>query len=375
MDFNLFIYCTAGRRAELEAGMAGQKHELYQRMLDEIADYATFADDNGYAGFGHPEHHLQLEGFEISNDPTLMAMWLGQHTKRLRVITCGFVSTTHNPLRAAEAITTLDHMLKGRFGVGFVRGYQARWVENFKIRSDLSAVGPWNKNTDVDDYNRDYFTEWVDVVTTALTNKTFSYQGKFWQFPPADFVNPHEHGVYSQFGAGVDPAMRISEVGVAPRPYQSPHPPFYGGFTGSMRTAIFWAKYGGTPIVMADSMEFCEALWGSYREESLRLERQVAPGSEAAWGGLMVCAPTDAEAQRQFEDMRWFWERWSIPFGNGFPPLLVGSPDTISRKLEAARDTINPRETFLIFPQGIHEKNQVLDSLGLFSSAVMPRFQ
>ncbi len=44
MKFGLFMYCTIGRRDELEAGMAGCKPELYQRMLDEIAGYASFAD-------------------------------------------------------------------------------------------------------------------------------------------------------------------------------------------------------------------------------------------------------------------------------------------------------------------------------------------
>ena len=116
MQFNLFMYCTVGRRAELESGMAGKDPRLYRRMLDEIAEYVGFADESGYAGFGHPEHHLQIEGFEISNEPTLMGMWLGQHSRKPRVITCGFVSTTHNPLRTAESIATMDNMLGGRIG-------------------------------------------------------------------------------------------------------------------------------------------------------------------------------------------------------------------------------------------------------------------
>ena len=66
IDFNIFMYCTVGRRNELETGMAGKDPELYQRMLDEIADYVRFADDAGYAGWGHPEHHLQIEGFDIN---------------------------------------------------------------------------------------------------------------------------------------------------------------------------------------------------------------------------------------------------------------------------------------------------------------------
>ena len=173
MKFNLFMYCTVGRKAELEAGMAEKDPNLYQRMLQEIADYVCYADEAGYAGWGHPEHHLQIEGFEASNDPTLMGMWIGSHSRCLRVITCGFVSTAHNPLRTAEAIATMDHMLGGRFGVGIVRGYQSRWVENFKVRPDLTAVGPWNKNSPADDRNREYFAEFVDIVLTALREDTF----------------------------------------------------------------------------------------------------------------------------------------------------------------------------------------------------------
>src|SRR6266404_3264491 len=220
MRFSLFMYCTVGRRAELEAGMAGRNPALYQRMLDEIAEYVRFADDAGYFGFGHPEHHLQIEGFEISNDPRLMSMWLGRHSKKLRVITCGFVSTTHNPLRVAEDIATMDHMLGGRFGVGLVRGYQARWVENFKVRDELNAVGPWNKDQPADVANREYFSEFVDVVVKALSNETFSHHGKYWTFPPAGMVNPHDHPVYVKYGQGVTPAMKIEQVGIAPRPHR-----------------------------------------------------------------------------------------------------------------------------------------------------------
>ena len=70
MKFGLFVYCTIGRRSELEQGMAGRKPELYQRMLEELARLAVFSEDRGYFSFGHPEHHLQIEGFQVSNNPT-----------------------------------------------------------------------------------------------------------------------------------------------------------------------------------------------------------------------------------------------------------------------------------------------------------------
>ena len=373
--FNPFMYCTMGRRNELERGMAGKDPVLFQRMLAEVGEYARVADEAGYAGIGHPEHHLQIEGFEASNEPTLMGMWLGQHSKRLRIITCGFVSTTHNPLRTAESIATMDHMLQGRFGVGLVRGYQARWVENFKIRADIGPVGPWNKNEAEDEYNREYFAEFVDVVVKALTHDTFNHQGKFFQFPPPGLVNPHVHGVYAQYGRGVSPAMEISEIGIAPPPFQRPHPPLYGGFSASLRTARFWAKYRGKPIVMSSDLEFCRLLWEAYRKEAATFGYTPNPGDEAAWGGLMICAKTDAEAEALAADMRWFWEQWATPFGQGAVNILFGSPDTLSRQIEAAAKAVPINECFLIIPQGIHDRGQVLDSLELFATRVIPRFQ
>ena len=375
MDFNLFSNFTVGRRAELEAGLAGLRVDLYQRMLEETAQIAAAADEWGFAGFGHPEHHLQIEGLEPSNDLAAMAMFLGQHTKRMKVISCGWVSTTQNPLRAAETIATLDNMLRGRFSFGLVRGYQYRWVENFKIRPELTAVGPWNKDSAEDNLNRAYFAEYIEVVTKALTSRTFSHQGEFWQFPATGMVNPHLHRVYTEMGAGVREDMTFDEVGIAPRPYQQPMPQMYAGFSSSLRTALFWARYKGRPIVMSDNYEFCDLLWSKYREEALKWGHELERGSEGAWGGIVVCAPTDLEAQRQFEDMAWFWDTWQVPFGSATPELLVGSPDTISAKIEAAQARFNPTEAFMIIPQGIHPASQVCDSLELFASKVMARFR
>jgi alkanesulfonate monooxygenase SsuD/methylene tetrahydromethanopterin reductase-like flavin-dependent oxidoreductase (luciferase family) len=374
MDFNLFVYCTLGRREELEAGGAGLRNDLYQRMLAELGEFVETADDAGYAGFGHPEHHLQIEGFEASNEPTLTGMFIGQHSKRLRVITCGFVSTTHNPLRTAESIATMDHMLGGRFGVGLVRGYQARWVSNYRVREDLEPVGPWNRDTEADAINREYFTEFVEVVLKALRNETFSHRGKYWNFPPLGYVNPHDAPAYTRFGRGVEADMSIREVGIAPRPLQTPHPPLYAGFTHSLRTAVFWAKYLGKPIVLAENLDFCERLWAAYRSEAEKFGHDVTPGEEAAWGGAMICAPTDAEAQALADDYKWFWDAWFVPFGQGHPEYLVGSPDTLSKRIEEASGRVPFRECFLLIPQGLHTRDQVMRSIELFGEKVIPRF-
>ena len=373
MKFGLFVYCTVGRKHELQAGLAGRDPLLYHRMIHELGNYAKFAEDNGYFAFGHPEHHLQIEGFEAANDPALMAMWLGKHTEKLRIVTCGFVSTTNNPLATAEKIATMDHMLNGRFGVGLVRGYQARWVENYKVQPALKAVGPWNKNTNEDEFNRRYFSEFVEIVISALKNETFSYQGEFWQFPPADMVNPHHHSVYTDFGRGVNNDMSINEIGIAPKPLQDSIP-LYGGFSASLRTAKFWAKYKGRPIVLSGNTEFLSLLWNEWRNEAEAHGHDIEPGDEACWGGIMVCAETDSKAWALFEDMKWFWDNWATPFGQDMPELLVGSPDTLNKQIDAINKTVPIKESFLLIPAGLHTPTQIKDSLDLFARKVMPNF-
>lgn len=88
--------------------------------------------------------------------------------------------------------------------------------------------------------------------------------------------------------------MRVNQIGIAPRPLQGPHPPLYGGFAASMRTALFWAK-----------------------------------------------------------DMMWLWQSWATPFGQGVPELLIGSPDTISRRLDQVKQALpDQEEVVLLIPQG-----------------------
>ena len=186
MKFNAIDYCTVGTRKEIEGSMAGKRPELYQRMLKDLKEYVTVCDQTGFEGFGHPEHHLQIEGMEATGSPGLLSMFIGQHSTRLKVDVLGYVLNTHNPLRVAEDVAMMDHMLEGRLNVAFVRGYQARWVQNYGSLPGVEAVGHWNKKQASDLKNRRAFEESVAVIKKAWSNDTFSHRGEFWQFPPED---------------------------------------------------------------------------------------------------------------------------------------------------------------------------------------------
>ena len=98
------------------------------------------------------------------------------------------------------------------------------------------------------------------------------------------------------------------------------------------------------------------------------------PGDQACWGGIAICAKTDAQAERLFEDMAWFWKTWATPFGQGMPEVLVGSPDTLNRRIEAVSKAVPIDEAYLLIPQGLHTPEQLKESLDLFADKVMPNF-
>ena len=56
------------------------------------------------------------------------------------------------------------------------------------------------------------------------------------------------------------------------------------------------------------------------------------------------------------------------------PELLVGSPDTLTRRIEEAAAAVPIEECFLLIPQGVHPREKILASLELFAAKVLPRF-
>jgi alkanesulfonate monooxygenase SsuD/methylene tetrahydromethanopterin reductase-like flavin-dependent oxidoreductase (luciferase family) len=374
MKFHLMQTGVIGRKWELEEGMAGQRGDLYQRFLEEIKGYVQLADELGYAGYCQPEHHLQIEGFEVNNHPGMFSLFVGMHSKRLMAGTMGYTLTTHNPVRVAEEIATLDHMLKGRLFVGFTRGYHARWVDSYAAIRGTSATSPAlaKARDDKDSINREIFEESVEVVKQAWLNETFSHYGKHWRFPPDG--GSAGHPAYAEFGKGQDADGIVRQIGIAPRCYQDPHPKIYGAFAHSMRTVDMWAKEGGKPIVLASDLDFCEMLWNTYGERAASYGRDVPQEERGAWGGFLILTDDKQRADELMAEHRWFWDKWFIPHGQQLPNFIVGNADEVSRQIEAAHERLGFNELFLMFGQGHLEPQENAEELEKFANEVFPRF-
>ena len=53
---------------------------------------------------------------------------------------------------------------------------------------------------------------------------------------------------------------------------------------------------------------------------------------------------------------------------------LIGAPDTLAREIEAAANAVPINECFLLIPQGLHTRDQIMRSLELFGTKVLPKF-
>jgi alkanesulfonate monooxygenase SsuD/methylene tetrahydromethanopterin reductase-like flavin-dependent oxidoreductase (luciferase family) len=374
MKFHLMQTGVVGRRHEIEAGMAGQRPELYQRFLEEVKGYVQLADELGFSGYCQPEHHLQIEGFEANNHPGMFSLLVGLHSKRMKAGIMGYTMTTHNPVRVAEEIATLDHMLQGRLYVGFTRGYHARWVDSYASRPGVSATTPVNaKARDAQDaLNREVFEESVQIIKKAWTHDVFSHKGKHWEFPPNG--GSAGHPAYAKFGKGQDADGIVRQIGIAPLCYQRPHPPIYGGFAGSMRTVEFWAREGGKPIVLADDLDFCEALNTRYMEAAKAADREVSRADASAWGGFLMLTSDKERAAQLMAEHKWFWDEWFVPHGQRMPNVLIGSAGEIADQIGRAHDRLGFNELFLMFGQGHLEPEANQEELEAFMSKVAPRF-
>jgi len=65
-------------------------------MLAEVSEQARLADDLGYDSISFTEHHFHIEGFELSNNPVLLDLFVGMQTKNIRVGQLGIVLPARN---------------------------------------------------------------------------------------------------------------------------------------------------------------------------------------------------------------------------------------------------------------------------------------
>src|SRR5258705_774123 len=267
MKTSLFYLPSIGSRAEIECGMAGLRGDLYDRMLAELSEQARLADDLGYDSISFTEHHFHIEGFELSNNPVLLDLFVGMQTRRLRVGQLGIVLPAQNPIRVAEDIAMLDPMTGGRANSGFARGYQRRWVDVMAQQTHGIHGALPHQHDEVDAANRAAFEECFRIIKAAWTDDLLAYEGRYWRIPPG--ATPWTLEATQRYGAGIADGV-VRAVGVVPKPVQKPHPPLFQPFASSERSIRWCAEQGVTAILPPLHPRRERALFELYAEVSGR---------------------------------------------------------------------------------------------------------
>jgi alkanesulfonate monooxygenase SsuD/methylene tetrahydromethanopterin reductase-like flavin-dependent oxidoreductase (luciferase family) len=382
---SLFYLPTVGSRAEIEAGMAGLRGDLYQQMLREVLEQVRLADELGYDSVSFTEHHFHIEGFELSNNPVLLDLYIALQTKRIRVGQLGIVLPAANPIRVAEDIAMLDHMTGGRACAGFARGYQRRWVDVMAQQTHGIHGALPHQHDEIDAANRAAFEECFQIIKKAWTEPLLSYQGKYWKIPAGE--TPWTLDATLRWGAGVENGI-LKSVGVVPKPVQKPYPPIFQPFASSEKSIRWCAKEGVTAILPPMHATYEDNLHDVYGAVSGRPRGQGV--------GLLrdvIIADTDAEAVALWKNSGVFSGRaWFEPFGfrkgvmdpvTGAAPTaeesvelgyaLVGTVDTVARNLEKIKRRLPVDWLFCYTYNSLVPHAMLMKSIERFWTQVLPR--
>ena len=382
MKVSLFYLPSVGNRAQIEQGMVGLRGDLYDQMLSELTAQSRLADALGYDSISFTEHHFHAEGFELSNNPVLLDLYVGMQTQRIRVGQLGVVLPANNPLRVAEDIAMLDRMTGGRANAGFARGYQRRWVDIMAQQTHGIHGAQPHQHDAIDEANRAAFEECYRIIKQAWTQDVLSYEGKYWRVPPG--ATPWELEATRKWGRGVENGV-VKAVSVVPKPIQKPYPPVFQPFASSERSIRWCAAENVTavlpPLFPAYERQLCE----------IYAEASGQPLGEGM-GVLrdLVIADTDDEAKALWRESGYFCGReWFEPFGfsKGLVDpqtgetldlwenslALVGSVDTVTRQLERLVTRLPIRWIFAWMYIGLIPHQRLLKMMELFWTKVLPR--
>jgi alkanesulfonate monooxygenase SsuD/methylene tetrahydromethanopterin reductase-like flavin-dependent oxidoreductase (luciferase family) len=273
--------------------------------------------------------------------PLTVAAAIAARTRRIKIGTAVQILPLGHPLRLAEETATIDQISGGRlvFGVGrsaFPRAYNA-----YGISYEESPQR---------------FTESLDIIKKAWTEPEASYQGRWHSFEnftlvPRPVQQPHpeiriaasQHDTYAAIGALGYPLF--SAVRASPLSELAHHTAAYreawaeAGHAGEPRAYLQVPIYVGA----TDDAALAQAEAGMMRFSTYRPD--------------LIRGPMNYETVRREKG-------------------IVGSPDTVARRIAELRDTAHLAGISAeINPGSLLSHEQVMESLRLYIQEVMPRFK
>ncbi len=333
-------------------------HVLYNQYHEQYAH----ADEVGLDGIITNEHHSSY--WNMKPSANLDAAVISKVTRRVRIAILGNIIPINDPLRMAEEIAMLDCYSGGRIISGFVRGGA---LETLQAGIDPSE-------------NRERFEEAHDLIIKCWTTPgPFRYEGKYYHYR---MVNPWV------------------------LPVQKPHPPIWFPGGSSPESVKWAARRGYAYMNLGALIDLTRELKQIYIDTAH--ETGFTPGPEHFGYQLRaLVADTDERAQELGRNFLWTQgHRMRGPREHNDPPgyqtsvartlqmrrpgtggpgrqmtyeqlqeinnIIVGSPETVTRKLANTIDQLSPGYLILIGSDGTLPHKDAMRSIELLGKEVIP---
>jgi alkanesulfonate monooxygenase SsuD/methylene tetrahydromethanopterin reductase-like flavin-dependent oxidoreductase (luciferase family) len=359
-------------------------------VLHDWLDIVKAADAMGVWGLSTIEHHLHSEGYEVGPNPGLLNAWWAGHVKHARVGALGYVMATQDPIRVAEEIAILDHITKGRFFIGFARGYQSRWAN---ILGQFSGAVATVSDGGADDArNRGIFEERVDMVLKCLDEESVALDGRYYQapYPLATGVQgyPAARIASEAGGAGeIDAAGNVRRVSVVPAPYSRERPPVMVATSRSDDSVRYCARHGFIPVYFT-KLDGIVRQSQIYVEDAARHGRRFTLGQRQNVVRWLHIGDSEADYHRKLR--RYDVDIYKNFYGPFFPQFPTdpatdwvqnisesgiytgGTLEQVRAQWRALYAQVPCEYITLIFHYAQQPKDDVLRELELFMTKVLP---
>ena len=259
-----------------------------------LARQAELAESWGYRSFWLPEHHFS-RGSSVP-EPLLLLAAVAARTETILLGTTSFLLTLRNPLQAAEQVAVLDRLSNGRVVLGVGRGYSASLLSAFAVSAR--------------DKRRRF--EWC-----------LEHMIRAWRGEPVVLAE------------GAEPVI------VAPRPFQTPHPPIWIAAFGPK--ALAQAGTLGAPY-LASPMESRHRLKDNYRlhAEACRAAGRGVPPEVPVMRSVFVSSDARLIARVRDKLDTWAGSASALRRAGGSVDdwAIVGEPSAVRDQVEQYRSEL-----------------------------------
>jgi len=325
---------------DVPVGEAGGPVTQAQALRNVVAE-GVLADEVGIDFFGVGEHHRP--DFAVSAPEVVLAA-IAAKTKRIRLGSAVTVLSSDDPVRVFQRFSTLDALSNGRAEVILGRG---SFTESFPLFG-----------YDLSDYDA-LFEEKLDLFVKLLDQQPVTWSGATRSALTGQSIYPM-----------VESGRLRTWVGVGGSPESVVRAARHG-------LPLTLAIIGGSPTRFKPYVE----LYGRALKEFGKPAQPVGVHSPGH------VAPTDEQAREEM------WPHFSAMMNRigrerGWPPrgrddfereagphgaLHVGSPETVAGKIAATVRGLGVQRFDLKYSNGTMPHEQLLRSLALFGTEVVPR--